>query len=71
MNLDDLMFRVIAGIQEKDHRVVEIKPGEEVSEAIIEWMAVDGYEFAVSPKAPKGERRKVYFVRRHAPALRM
>jgi hypothetical protein len=71
MNLDNMMFRVIAGIKEKDHRVIEIVQGEEVSEAMLDWMEADGYEFAVSPKAPKGERRKVYFVRRHTPALRM
>jgi hypothetical protein len=71
MNLDDLMFRVVAGIKEEDHRVIEIEQGEEVSEAVLEWMAVDGYEFAVSPKVPKGSKRKVYFTRRHAPALRM
>jgi hypothetical protein len=65
MNLDDLMFRVVAGIKEEDHRVTEIVQGEEVSEAVLDRMEADGYEFAVSPKAPKGSKRKVYFTRRH------
>lgn len=71
MALDDFMKNVVCGIEAGDHRVIEINAGEEVPDAMIAWMEADGYEFAVSPRAPKGTKRKVFFTRRRPPELRM
>jgi hypothetical protein len=68
----DIMREVIADIEERDHKVFTLEPGEELAEEIWELMEADNYKFACSPARDKGSsERNIYFVRRVEPALRM
>jgi hypothetical protein len=68
----DIMREVVGDIEDLDHKVFIVKAGEDLADEIWDLMEADGYKFACAPRADKTTRqRKIYFVRRSAPAPRM
>jgi hypothetical protein len=63
----DIMDAITRGAERRDHRIVILEPGEELSDAICDQMEADGYVFDHSPAADETGKRKVYFVPRDEP----
>jgi len=60
----DLMETIVASVKKRDHKVVRVPIGEEISDAVIDEMEAAGYVFACSPAAPDEQGfREVYFER--------
>jgi hypothetical protein len=69
IDIDDFMADIVAGIDERDHKVVVVDASEGISEEMSAQTEADGYVFTYS-SAPEDGRRKIYSVRQQRPAPR-
>ncbi|MGY3582140.1 hypothetical protein ACVIGB_000936 [Bradyrhizobium sp. USDA 4341] len=56
IDINEFMAATIAGIEERDHKVVVVDVDEEISPEILAQMEADGYVFAYSPAAENDKR---------------
>jgi hypothetical protein len=58
------METIVASVKKRDHKMVRVPIGEEMSDAVIDEMEAAGYVFACAPAAPNGQGfREFYFER--------
>jgi histidinol-phosphate/aromatic aminotransferase/cobyric acid decarboxylase-like protein len=66
----DMMDAIVASVKKRDHKVVRVLIGEEVSDAVCDEMEAAGYVFACSPAAPKGQSFREFYFERAEPTSR-
>ena len=67
----DIMDVILAGVKSRDHKVVRVPVGEEISDTILDEMAANGFVFACSPAAPKGQEFREFYFHRVEPVSRL
>jgi hypothetical protein len=67
----DIMDAILAGVKKRDHMIVRAPIGEEISDAILDEMAADGFVFACAPAAPDGQGYREFYFQRVEPVSRL
>jgi hypothetical protein len=64
----DMMEAIVANVKKRDHKVVRVPIGEEISDAVLGEMEAAGYVFACAPAPPNGQGFCEIYFERHATA---